>query len=104
MALELVPAPGRQFRTYSMLLAIALGSFDALLLLIKVFTDVHVISTETALLVNGILTFMLVPLRLLQQYIPLTTEQKMDMIDSASWQPVRDGYRDVQVKVIEVER
>jgi len=93
--MNIVAAPGRQFKTYSMLLAIALGSFDALLLMLKAFADIHVISNDVLLIINAVASFLIVPAKLIQQYIPLTTEQKVDLVEAAAAQPVKVGQQDV---------
>lgn len=103
MSLELVPAPGRQFKTWSMLLAIAIGSFDSLMLLLKVFADIHWLSAEQLLAINAMLTFLLVPLKLLQQYIPITTEQKVELIETAAAQPVKPGHEDVGITPVVID-
>ena len=99
MTIKIVPVPSRQFKTYSMILGIAIGSFDAFLLLMKSFTDLHVMETSTALAINAVLGFLIVPAKLIMQNIPLTTEQKVDIVASAASQPMLDGQSDVQVHI-----
>lgn len=99
MAIEIVPAPSRQFKTYSMILGIVIGSFDAFLLLMNAFSDMHIMNPTTALAVNAVLGFLIVPAKLIMQNIPATTEQKVDIVASAASQPMKAGYSDVQVHI-----
>jgi hypothetical protein len=95
--MDIVPAPGRQFRTYTMILAIVLGSFDSFFLLIKAFSDLHMMEPTTALAINAIATFVMVPLKLIQQNLAVTTAQKEDLIQAAAKTPVHTGQADIAV-------
>lgn len=97
--MQIVPAPSRQFKTYSMLLGIFIGSFDALVLLLKTFGDIHIMSPTTVLAVNAVLGFLIVPAKLILQNIPATNEQKKDMVEHVASQPMQPGESDVSVKI-----
>jgi len=97
--IELVPAPMRQFRTYSMWLGIFIGSFDAVVLLLKTFADLHIMEPNTLLVINAVLGFLIVPAKLVLQNIPATTEQKTAMIEGSASQPIAAGFSNVEVKV-----
>jgi hypothetical protein len=97
--MELIPAPGRAFRTWSMWLLIATGIFDLAVLLLKTLTDLHVMTAETVLIVNAVLAFATGVVRLIQQQIALTTEQKVAVIESAASQPMKPGEENVAVKI-----
>ncbi len=97
--MEIVAAPARQFRTYSMLLGLFIGSFDAIVLLLNTFSDLHVMSTTTVLAINAVLGFLIVPAKLILQNIPATTEQKTAIVEAAAAQPIKAGETNVKVKV-----
>lgn len=97
--IELVPAPGRQFKTYSMWLGIAIGSVDALLLLVKAFGDLHLLSTTAVLAINAVLAFLIVPAKLVFQSIPVTTSEKVDLVTTAAALPMKAEEPNVEVQI-----
>ena len=101
MAIEIVPAPGRQFKTWSMIIVIALGSVDAAYLLLSTFGQMDLLSKEAVLAINAVIAFLIVPVRLIQQNIPATTEQKIAVVAAAAAQPVHAGESNIEVKVDE---
>lgn len=97
--MELVPAPSRVFKTYSMWLLIATGVFDLAVVMIKTMTDLHVIGAETALTVNAVMVFLTGVVRLIQQNISTTTDQKVALVESAAEQPMKPGEAPVSVEI-----
>lgn len=97
--MQLVPAPARQFKTWSMILIIALGSADAAYLLISAFGDLELLSKQAVLAINAAIAFLIVPVRLIQQHIPATTEEKQDLVAVAAAQPLHRGEEPVVVQV-----
>lgn len=97
--ITLVAAPARQFKTWSMWLGIALGSVDALLLLVQTFGDLHLVSTPTVLAVNAVLGFLIVPAKLILQTIPVTTAEKIDLVATAAAMPMKDDQPNIAVHV-----
>lgn len=97
--IELVPAPSRQFKTFSMWLGIAIGSIDALLLLVQAIGDLHLVSMTTVLAINALLGFLIVPAKLILQNIPVTTTEKLDLVATAAAQPMKAEEADVAVHV-----
>lgn len=97
--IEIIPAPLRAFKTYTMWIGIAIGSADALVLLLQTFGDLHIMSTTAVLAVNAVLGFLIVPARLVLQSVPATTEEKIDLITGAAAQPMKPGEANVEVHV-----
>lgn len=102
MGIQLVAAPMRQMRTYTMWIGIFIGSYDALELLLKTFGDVHLLSPTAILAINAFLGFLIVPAKLILQNIPATTEQKKDIVAAAASQPMKEGQRNPEVKIDKV--
>ena len=100
--IQIVAAPMRQMKTYSMLLGILIGSFDAFVLLMGTFADIHILSPQAVLGINAVLGFLIVPAKLILQNIPATTEQKTAIVEAAAAQPIEEGHPNVKVKVDEV--
>lgn len=99
--MEIVAAPGSQFKHYSMWLGIAIGTLDALILLISRFSDLHILTLEQVLGINAVLGFLVVPAKLVRQHLLLTTDQKIAVVTAAAAQPVRAGQSDIEVKLDE---
>ena len=100
--IALVPAPLRQFKTYTMLLGIAIGSFDALLALIEAFGDLQVMSHSAVLVTNAVLAFLIVPAKLIAQSVPATAAEKIELVQAAAAQPLKSTEpTDVSVHVFE---
>jgi len=53
---------------------------DALVYMLQVFGDIHLLSPEAVLLINSVLGVFIVAAKFYQQNIPATPEQKSDMI------------------------
>lgn len=100
---QIVPAPSRQFKTYSMILAIVIAALDAGVLIVKALTDVHILTPEQLAAINAVLAALIVPAKLIAQQIPATTEQKQDLIAGAAALPVKAGHDDVQVAVTPID-
>lgn len=97
--MQLVSAPGRQFRTYSMWLVIIGGVFDLGIVLANTLSADHLISATTLALVNAVLAFAVGTVRLIQQQVPFTTEQKVDALTDLAQQPMKSGETPVEVRV-----
>lgn len=97
--MALVAAPARQFKTYSMWLAIAIAAIDAAILVAKQLGELQVVTAEHIAALNAVLGALIVPLKLIRQQIPATTEQKEDLVVQAAATPVQDGHDDVVVAV-----
>lgn len=97
--MELVPAPGRQFKTASMILIILLGSADAIYLLLNTFGDLEILSKQAVLAINATIAFLIVPVRLIKQNIAATTDQKTAIVEFAAAAPMAPGEENVEVKI-----
>lgn len=97
--MKIVAAPARQFKTYTMLLGLFIAGFDSFVLLWEVLGTTEIISMKAALIINAILGVLIVPAKLIYQNISVTTEQKIDMVSAAAAQPLKDGNKDVVVKI-----
>lgn len=100
--MEMIAAPSRQFRTWSMWLLIATGMFDLTVLFLKSLGDLHVMSAETLAIINAVLVFITGAVRFILQNIPATTEQKTDLVAMAAAQPMKSGEASVAVKIDDV--
>jgi hypothetical protein len=85
-----------------MLLGVFIGSFDALMLMMNTFSDIHLLSPTQVLAVNAVLGFLIVPAKLIKQEITATTEQKVELINAAAAQPIAAGQPDVTARVVTV--
>jgi hypothetical protein len=97
--MALVAAPGRTLKTYSTILAIAIAALDAAVLIAQQLTDLHIMTAEHLAALNGVLAALIVPLKLIKQEIPATTEEKQDLVAQAAQIPVKPGHEDVVVAV-----
>lgn len=97
--MQLVPAPARHFRTWSMWLLILAGLVDLAVLLAKQLVDVHVVTVEQLAVINAALAFLAGGVRLVQQQIAMTAEEKIDTIAVTAAQPMKPGEPDVEVQV-----
>lgn len=97
--MQLVPAPGRHFKTWSMWLLIAAGSFDIIVLLLEQVGDIYSISTTTLAVINATLAAITAIARLINQQISITPEQQAEIIQSVVSQPVVRSGPDIEVKI-----
>lgn len=97
--MKIIAAPWRQFKTYSMLLAIFIGGFNAIIALIETLGTIDLLSIKSVLIINAVLGFLLVPAKLILQNIPVTTKQKVDMVAASAAQPIKKGNKNVVVKI-----
>lgn len=100
--MKIVAAPSRQFKTYTMILGILMGSSNSFFIMLDALGKADVLSVKTVLIVNAVLGFLIVPAKLIYQNISATTEQKVDIVASAASQPIKDGEKDVVVKIDKV--
>lgn len=99
MNIELVPAPWRQMKTYTMWLGILIGTLDAAMLLVAQFTNLNILTPTQVLGINAVLGFLIVPAKLILQNIPVTTDEKIAVVAAAAAQPVKAGEQNIEVKV-----
>lgn len=97
--MQLVPAPARHFKTWSMWLLILAGLIDLAVFLVKTLTDAHVVTVETLAIANAVLAFLTGAVRLIQQEIAMTAEEKIDTIAVTAAQPMKPGEPDIDVQV-----
>lgn len=97
--MKIVAAPSRHFKTYSMLLGLFIGGFNSIVALVEAFGTTDIISSKYVILINAILGFLIIPAKMIYQNISVTTEQKIDMVTAAAAQPIKDGNKDVVVKI-----
>lgn len=97
--MELVPAPLRQFKTWSMLLLIVDGLLNLAGVMINSLSDAHYISAGTFGIVNIAMGFLIGAVRLVKQQVTATTEEKTALIEGAVAQPITPGHKDVTADV-----
>lgn len=97
--MQLVPAPSRHFKTWSMWLIILAGVVDLTVLLTKQLADIHVVTVEELAVINAVLAFLAGAVRLIQQQIAMTAEEKIDTIAVTAAQPMKPGEPEVDVQV-----
>lgn len=97
--MKIVAAPLRQFKTYSMLLGLFIGGFNSIVAMVETLGTVDVFSNKTVLVINAILGMLIVPAKLILQNISVTTEQKVAIVAASASQPIKEGSKDVAVKI-----
>lgn len=100
--MALIAAPARQFKTWSFWLDVALFSVGPITELIRGFSegDSPLIAPRIVAAVVSTLAALSLIARFVKQSIEMTTEQKVDVIESAGDQPVKKGEADVEAKVV----
>jgi hypothetical protein len=97
--MELIAAPRRQLKTWSMWLLVAAGVFDLGVVLTHSLGDLHVMSVNTLAVVNASLAFVTGAVRFVAQNIPVTTEEKIDLVVAAAAQPMQPDEAPVAVHI-----
>ncbi len=97
--MELIPAPGRQLKTWSMWLTIALVVFDTTAAVLHVLDAAHLVPAVVVTIGNLLLGAAIGIAKMLRQQIPLTPEQKVAMVEAAAAAPVKPGHADPEVVV-----
>lgn len=97
--MKIIAAPFRQFKSYSMLLGLFIGSFNAILAMVETLGSIDVLSNKSVLIINAVLGLLIVPAKLILQNIPVNTKQKIDIVAAAAAQPIKEGNREVVVKI-----
>jgi hypothetical protein len=87
----LVAAPSRQFKTYSMWIAIALGVFDLTHAFLVTLHDTQLVSDRAFVWINAIVPFVIALAKLVRQQIEMTAADKEDLIVAAAAQPTKPG-------------
>ena len=100
----MIPAPLRQFRTWSMILLIADGLLNLAGVAINAMSDAHYISAATFGLVNIAFGFAIGAVRLIKQQVTATTDEKKELIAHAIEQPVKPGQRDVTAVIVQADK
>lgn len=98
--MELIPAPGRQLKTISDWLAIALIVLDAVHGLLLVFGDLHLMRPEALAATNATIAALILVAKRIRQQIAVTPEQKVAMVEAAAAAPVKVGHEDPAIAVI----
>ena len=86
--MEFVPALTRQLKAYSTWIAVATGIFNILYIMLDSIKDQ--IDPGTFALINAILVAMIKIATLIKQNIPVTSEEKQDMVLYAENVPTKD--------------
>lgn len=97
--MKLIPAPGRQFKTVSMILLILIGAFDLSLVLLQTLADVHMITVAQLAVANAAAVFTVGVVRLVHQQVAYTTSEKVEAVEAVAAQPVLPGHVEVKVRV-----
>lgn len=87
--MEIIAAPGRQFKTISFWLLVSLFVFDSLGSLLGVFESVKFLSHEGVIVINAVVVFITGIVRFIQQNIPVTPDEKAELIEAAHAAPVK---------------
>lgn len=97
--MELIPAPGRVTKTHSFILISLLLFFDLVQAIAHVFETDGALSATTILVINLVMGFLANLVRLYQQQIAVTPEQKVELVEAAAATPVKKGETDPQITV-----
>lgn len=95
--MQMVPAPGRVFKQVSMWALIALTAIDAAYIIVTIFFDNQLISAQTLASINGVLGAIGGVAKMIRQNIPMTEEQKADVIASVEAAPLKPSKGDPNV-------
>ena len=87
--MNLIAAPGRAFKTYSMWIAIAAVIFNSAGGLLEVFTSLHLISPTVFAAVNATLAALIGASKLIQQTIAVSPDDKAALVAAAQATPVK---------------
>ena len=97
--MALIAAPARQLKTWSTVLLLSIGVFDLAVAFAKTIGDLHVMNDNTFAALNAGLVFVATVLKFIRQNIPLTTQQKADIVEAAAAQPLKQGEEDITVHI-----
>ena len=89
----IVPVPSRVFRLVSTWILLAMGLGDLAHLLLVTLADLHAVDSTQLATANAVLAFLAGAAKLFQQNIPLTDDQKRDLIAAIQNAPAK-GPRD----------
>lgn len=98
--MKLIPAPMRQFKTASMILVVIVGVLNLGVVLLAALAGLEVITIKGLAVGNAVLMFVIGSVRLVHQQVAMTTDQKVDMLDDVSAQPVHAGQADVAAVLV----
>lgn len=98
--MEMIPAPTRTLKTWSMRLLFVAGLFDSGVALVHLLSDAHIMDAGTLALVNAALVVASGGARFVAQQIPISTEDKIAMIESVAKAPVHPGEFNVDAQII----
>lgn len=96
----MIPAPLRQFKTWSMILLILDGLLNLAGVMINSLSDAHYISPATFGIVNIVFGFVIGAVRFVKQELSVTTTEKKELIAAAADNPVKPGHQDVTAVVV----
>lgn len=95
--MELIPAPGRQLKTYSTWLGIIITVAGAAVAAVGELKDI--LTKEQIGIAVSMLGALLTFAKLVKQDIPVTAEEKIDMIKSAASATLKSDQQDPKVTV-----
>lgn len=95
----LIPAPMRQFRTYSMLLVIGTGVLNLGVILTHTLSELHVVSATNLAIIDAVLMFVIGTVRMIQQQVTTTTQEKVAIVEFAAAQPMAPKQPNVVVEI-----
>lgn len=97
--MPLIPAPSRVLKQYSTWILIALGLFDLAHVLLAGMAGIHVVTAQQLAVANLVLAFLSGAAKLIQQHIPATAEQKVEIVERAAALPVKKGEIDPEITI-----
>ena len=97
--MALIAAPGRQLKTYSAWITIALVLIDGGIGIANALGEAHVVSVQSLTVINSVLGALILVAKAVQQQIAVTPDQKVDMVLAAAQAPVKAGHQDPQITV-----
>lgn len=87
--MDLIPAPGRQLKTYSFWLLALLAFFDLANVLVAYYGEQHLLPAHAVYTINAVVAFLALLVRQFQQQIAVTPEQKAALIEAAEAAPLK---------------
>lgn len=97
--IKLIAAPSRQLKTVSMWLLMADGIFNLASVAANTLSEAQIIGHQTSTIINTVFVFLIGTSRFIAQNIPMTTEQKHDVVSAVAAQPMKEGNANIKVKI-----
>ena len=97
--MQLIAAPSRELKKYSTWVLTALIAFDAAAAILELMAADHSLTLSQVAIGNIVLGALTKVAQLVQQQIPATAEQKVEIVQRAVSLPVKKGEIDPEITI-----